>query len=156
MLLTLALVLLALFPSHLKKITETALTKPGMTVLIGLLSCIIAPILIVTSFLTVIGAFVGILLLFTWIIIMMLSSVFASYYAGRLVLMRSSQHPFIVMTTGVILVSILMIIPIINILTIIAMALFGSGMIVRHIIDNMTPPRYENLAHPTNTKKKAA
>ena len=93
-LLTLAYALLALLPQKLKTLTDLALTKPGTTILIGLAACIGVPVLILISFLTVIGVYVGILLLLAWIIVMLLSGALTSYYVGRLVLMRSSWHPF--------------------------------------------------------------
>jgi len=155
MLLTLSFTLLALFPRKLKSLTDLALTKPGTTVLIGLAACIATPVLIIASFMTVIGVFVGLTLLFTWIIVMLISGVLASYYIGRLVFMRSAQHPFVVMLTGVLIVSILLIIPIVNILTVIAIALFGSGMVIRHIFTTTSTPRYETISHPVKTRKKA-
>jgi hypothetical protein len=155
MLLTLAFALLALFPRKLKNLTDLALTKPGSTVLIGLAVCVGMPVLIIASFITVIGAFVGLTLLFAWIVVMLVSGALASYYTGRLVFMRSAQHPFVVMLTGVLIVSILLIIPIVNILTFIAIALLGSGMVVRYIFAASPAPRYESISHPVKTQKKA-
>jgi hypothetical protein len=153
-LLVLAFALLALFPRQLRQLTDMALTSPGTTALVGLAACVAVPIVVIASLITVIGAFFGIILLFIWIIVMMLSSVFASYYAGRLVFMRSSQHPFIIMLAGVVIVSALIMIPVINILTVIAIALFGSGMVVRQLFSHASAPRYESVTHPTKIKRR--
>jgi cytoskeletal protein CcmA (bactofilin family) len=151
--LTLAFVLLAVFPRKLKVLSDLALTKPGTTVLIGLAACIGVPIVILLSFITVVGALLGIVLLLGWIVVLLLSGVLTSYYAGRLVLMRSPQHPFTAMLVGVLLISVLMLIPIVNIVTMIAVILFGSGMIVRELFAKTTKPSYERPNHPV---KKAA
>ncbi len=156
MLLTTAFVLLAAFPRKLKILTDLALTKPGTTVLIGLAACIGVPVIILVSFITIVGAFIGVTLLLAWVVVMLLSSVFASYYLGRLLLMRSPQHPFIAMLTGVLAVSILLLIPIVNIITMIAVMLFGSGMVVRELFSKTTKPAYEHVTHPVKKKSHKA
>lgn len=147
-LLTFGFVLLALFPRKLKELTDLALTKPGMTVLIGLAATIGVPAVILVSFMTVVGIFVGITLLLAWVIVMLASSVLASYYIGRLIFMRSPQHPFVVMLVGIVTLSVLLLIPIVNILTIIATMLFGSGMVVRDVFAKTSAPRYDKLVRP--------
>jgi hypothetical protein len=143
-----AFVLLALFPRKLGNLSNLALTKPGMTALIGLAACIGVPAVILVSFMTFVGALLGIVLLLAWIVILLASGVLASYYTGRLALMKSPRHPFVAMLVGVVIISVLFAIPIVNIITMIAVALFGSGMIVREIFEKSSAPRYETLAHP--------
>ena len=152
-LLVFALVVLAIFPRKLKELSDLALTKPGMTILIGLAACIAAPAIILVSFMTIIGVYLGVALLIAWILVMIMSGVLASYYLGRLVLAKTSHHPFIAMLTGVVVLSALLIIPIVNIITVILTGLFGSGMIVRNLFEKNTAPKYEKLSHP---KRKAA
>lgn len=155
-LLTLAFAMLAVFPRKLRVVSDLALTKPGMTLLIGLAACIGVPALILISFMTVIGVYVGVVLLLAWILVMLVSGVLASYYAGRLVLAKTAHHPFVAMLTGVIVVSALLIIPIVNIITLVAIALLGSGMIIRELFEKSTAPTYETLSHPRRkTTRKA-
>jgi len=146
--LTLAFALLAVFPRKLKVLTDLALTKPGTTILIGFAACVGVPILILLSFVTVVGALLGIVLLLGWVVVLLLSGVFASYYTGRLVFMNTPQHPFVAMLAGVLIISILMLIPIINIVTMIAVMLFGSGMVVRELFNKTAKPSYERATHP--------
>jgi cytoskeletal protein CcmA (bactofilin family) len=153
-LLTFSFVFLALFPRKLRELSDLALTKPGMTVLIGLAATIGVPAVIILSFMTFVGAFVGITLLLAWIIVMLASGVLTSYYIGRLLFMRTPQHPFVVMLIGVAVLSILLLIPVVNILTIIATMLLGSGMVIRDIFAKSASPRYEKLTHPA--RKSAA
>jgi len=156
-LLSLAFVSLALFPRKLRELTDLALTQPGMTVLIGLAACIGVPAIIIVSFMTVIGISVGIVLLLAWIGIMLLSSVFASYYTGRLLLARSApRHPFVAMLIGVAVISVLLLIPVVNVLTVIAVMLMGSGMVIRELFTKSPAPRYETLSHPKRRKQAKA
>lgn len=153
-LLVLAYALLALFPRKLRGLTDLALTKPGTTVLIGLAACVAVPLLVVASFLTIIGFMAGLVLLLVWIAVMLLSGAFASYYAGRLIFMRSAVSPFVAMLTGVFVISILLLIPFVNILTGIAVMLFGSGMVVRDIFDRSPKPAYAAVSHPAAPSRK--
>jgi cytoskeletal protein CcmA (bactofilin family) len=156
-LLSLAFVSLALFPRKLQALTDLALTQPGMTVLIGLAACIGVPALILVSFMTVIGVMVGIVLLLAWVGIMLLSGIFASYYVGRLILMRTSpQHPFVAMLVGVAILSALLLIPIVNVIALVMTALFGSGMVVRELFAKSPTPRYGHLSHPQRKKQAKA
>lgn len=156
-LLVLAYALLALFPSKLKNLTDLALSRPGMTLLIGLAACIGAPSVIIISLLTIIGAPLALVILMAWIIVLIISGVLGSYYVGRLVLGRKPQHPFITMLVGVLIVSVLGAIPIVNVITMILIALFGSGMVVRELFNKSPKPRYEPVAMTTkHTTKKAA
>jgi len=155
-LLALGYVLLALFPRKLRELTDYALLKPGRTALTGLIAGILVPVAIITSFVTIIGYMAGIVLLFVWILVMMLAYVFASYYAGRLVLMRTSASPFLALFVGVVIVSLLMLIPIINVLTVLAVALFGGGMVVEEVIRQFKRPAYQSLTHPAPAKKRKA
>lgn len=153
-LLTVAFAFLALFPRKLKVLTDLALTKPGTTVLIGLAACVGVPLVILASFVTVIGAYLGVILLLAWIVVMMLSGILASYYTGRLLFMRTPQHPFVAMLAGVIVLSVLMLIPIVNFATIIASMLFGSGMVMRELFAKTAKPTYERPTHPTKKSTK--
>jgi cytoskeletal protein CcmA (bactofilin family) len=147
-LLTLAFVLLAVFPRKFNELTDLALTKPGMTVLIGLAACIGVPAVILVSFMTVIGIYLGVILLLAWLLVMLMSGVLTSYYMGRLVLMRTSHHPFVAMLVGVVVFSALLLIPIVNVITIIAAGLFGSGMVIRELFGKNSAPKYEKISHP--------
>jgi cytoskeletal protein CcmA (bactofilin family) len=153
-LLLFAFVLLALFPRKLGNLTNLALTKPGMTVLIGLAACIGVPAVILVSFMTLIGGLFGVVLLLAWIVILLISGVLASYYIGRLALMKSPYHPFVAMLVGVIIVSALLVVPIVNIIMMVGIALFGSGMIIREIFEKSSAPRYETLAHPKTKRSR--
>lgn len=155
-LLVLALAMLAVFPRKLRELTDLALTKPGMTVLIGLAACIGVPAVILVSFMTIIGVYLGVVLLLGWIVVMLMSGVLASYYVGRLALARTTHHPFMAMIAGVIIFSALLIIPIVNVITLIAAALFGSGMVIRELFEKNSAPKYETLSHPRRKKQAKA
>jgi hypothetical protein len=153
--LVLAMVVAALFPRMLQTVSENAVAGPGTTVLIGLGACIAMPILIIGSLFTVVGILFGVTLLFFWIVVMILSGVFSSYYLGRLVFMRSSQHPLLMMFVGVLIFALLLMIPIVNILAAIAAALFGSGMVVRELFTRTPKPAYQVAGSAKVAKKKS-
>jgi cytoskeletal protein CcmA (bactofilin family) len=158
MLLVLAMAVAALFPRMLHAVSDNAITKPGMTILIGLAACIAVPILIIGSFMIVVGIFLGVTLLLAWVLVMLLSGVFFSYYLGRLVFSRSPKHPLLTTFVGVLIVALLVVIPGINVLTMIAIALFGSGMVIRELLTRTPTPVYEAAApvRPVKSKKKSA
>lgn len=156
MFIVLTMVVAALFPRMVHSVSDNAVTKLGMTLLIGLAACIGVPILIIISLFTIIGALLGLVLLLFWIVVMLLAGVFTSYYVGRLVFMRAPQHPLLMMFVGSLIIVILMFIPIINILTWIAMMLLGSGMAVRELFTRAPKPAYEQaIAEPAKASKKS-
>ena len=105
---------------------------------------------------TIIGVYLGVVLLLGWIVVMLMSGVLASYYVGRLALARTTHHPFMAMIAGVIIFSALLIIPIVNVITLIAAALFGSGMVIRELFEKNSTPKYETLSHPRRKKQAKA
>ncbi|HEU4716011.1 MAG TPA: hypothetical protein VFS14_04240 [Candidatus Saccharimonadales bacterium] len=152
-LLSLAFVALAVFPRKLRELSDLALTQPGMTALIGLAACIGAPAVILVSFMTLVGVWVGLALLLIWAVVLLLSSVFASYYLGRLILARSApHHPFVAMLAGVAVISLLLMIPVVNFITLVAIMIMGSGMVVREVFTKNPAPRYETVTHPQRKK----
>lgn len=153
-LLVLAMALAALLPRMLHKLSDNAVEKPGSTLLIGLAACFLMPVLIVGSFLTGIGALLGITLFLFWLLVMLLSGSLFSYYLGRLLLGKSTKHPLLLMFVGVLVYAVLLLVPLINVITVLAGILFGSGMLVRELLARTPKPVYET-ATPTAESVKA-
>ncbi|HEX6462089.1 MAG TPA: polymer-forming cytoskeletal protein [Candidatus Saccharimonadales bacterium] len=152
MLLILSMALVALFPRLFTAISGNAFEKPGVTALVGLATNLFMPMLIIGSFVTVVGVLLGIVLLLAWMVIMMLSCTFFGFYLGRLALSRTNQHPLLIMFVGVLIVTILTLIPIVNVITYIAAVLFGTGMVMRELLRRTPKPVYETGV--THLKKK--
>ncbi|MCX6728711.1 MAG: polymer-forming cytoskeletal protein [Candidatus Saccharibacteria bacterium] len=125
----LALVLVALSPRIFGEATELAKKKPGITTLIGVLGAILIPILVVMLFISIIGMPLAILTLLLWFTIMLLTTPFAGYMLGQLIMPKSKQ-PFGIMALGTGILVVTYFIPIIGFFTLLAAYLFGMGMIL--------------------------
>ncbi len=154
MLLVLSMAVVALFPRLFTTVSGNAIEKPGTTVLIGLAANILVPVLVIASMLTIVGLLLGGVLLLAWIVVMMLSCTFFGFYLGRLVLNRVNQNPLLIMFVGIVIVSVLALIPIVNVLTYIAAVLFGSGIVVRELVRRTPKPSYETATVGTGKTKK--
>jgi cytoskeletal protein CcmA (bactofilin family) len=127
--LAVGLVLVALFPRIFGEATERAVKKPGMTILVGVLGAILAPILVISLLMTIIGIPLAILTLLVWFGIMLLVTPFAGYMLGH-VIMPKSKQPVGVMALGTGVLVVTYFIPIIGFFTLLAAYLFGMGMIL--------------------------
>ena len=124
-----ALMLVGLFPRIFKETTTKAAKTISKTALVGLVACVVTPFLIMILIISIIGIPIAILVTLVWIIIMMLSGPFTAYLLGQR-LMPDSKKPIWVMLLGIIIISVLFIVPVINFITYIATSLLGSGMIL--------------------------
>jgi cytoskeletal protein CcmA (bactofilin family) len=101
--------------------------------LIGLVAVIVTPIVAFIFALTWIGLFAGFVLMMIWLLAMLVSGVFASYYVGSLVLRKRATNAVVVALVGSLALSVAMLIPFINVLVFIAMLFTGVGMQVAYI-----------------------
>lgn len=141
-LLLLSLVLAALFPKVLHQVSHKAIEKPGKTLLIGLLACLVAPIVIFGSMLTVIGIPLGVFFGLSWLLVLLLSGPAAGYYVGRLFI-PNNTNPVLVMLVGSTAVLALCLLPVVGGLVLIAATLMGSGMVVREALQRLPKPDYK-------------
>lgn len=137
-----ALFLVLLVPGVFHAVAGRARRSLGLTVLTGLIAAIVAPVLIIALMLTVVGIPLGLFLLAVWLVLLFLSGPFAAYLAGRLVL-RDSTNAVVIMLTGALLLVVLYQIPIINVLTMVAVVWFGVGMILRSLWRLRRRPQYD-------------
>ncbi len=145
----LAIVLVALFPRIFAETTEKAIKKPGAIALTGLIGVILIPVLFVILLITFIGMPLAFLVLFAWILITLLSTPFAGYLLGR-VIMTKSKQPLAIMAVGTVILIFTYFIPIIGFITMLGAYLFGMGMILnrgKQLIG------ISNIVAKKNTKK---
>lgn len=128
--LIIGLVISALFPRILEESAEVAMKRPGQVVLVGFLAMILVPALITLLMLTVVGIPLAIMLILTWVIIAFLSTPFAGYLVGRVLLRGSTQRAIPTMLLGITILTISYFIPILGFITFITAYLFGVGMIL--------------------------
>ena len=131
-----ALVISLLMSKILAKTTNKAIKSPGRTVLIGIGSVIIAPILIVALLMSFIGMPLGLLTMLVWILILTISFPFAGYMVGQLIL-KNSNSSVLKTLTGVSLLMIVFLIPILGFFVMIAAHIFGVGMIIDNLTQNL-------------------
>lgn len=124
------------------KFVHEAAMVPGRTVLIaflaGLATLILLPIVAIILCSLVVGVMVGIALLIAWLLMIVLSGVFVSYYIGTIVLRKRAKNAIVVAAVGALVLGIAAIIPIVNILIVIVAPCIGVGMQIlqfRHQFD---------------------
>ncbi len=127
--LTLALVLVVLFPNILHEASTETTKKPGQTALIGLTAFIVTPAIIVILLISTIGIPVAALAILSWLTIMLLVNPFVGYLIGRLILPRSKK-PIWPTLVGTSLLVITYSIPFVGFLAVIAANIFGAGMVL--------------------------
>lgn len=163
-----SLVLVLLFPQVFQRAANATLASPWSTLLIGLATSIIVPIVIFIIMLTIIGIPLGLLALFAWIVVLFLSGPFAAFLLGRIMWGRGATNAIWVMLFGSAVLLLLYFFPIINFFVMLLALWFGLGMIVRTL--RFQSPRYRlaspagsmdattaaNITAPRQTKTKSA
>lgn len=131
--LVVGLLLLLLVPKLFEKISgygkESILSNLG----IGLLSLIAIPITTIILLITIVGLSSSLLLLACYIILVYLSTLFASYYIGNILLSNKIKSKFLILVISLLGVYLLKLIPFVNILTSICVLGIGLGLIIRII-----------------------
>lgn len=137
--LIMALVLVLLFPSVLKETSLRALTSPGRVALTGLIGVIVAPVLIITLIISVIGLPLGILAMLVWIVMAILSGPVVGFLVGRL-LLKNEKRPVVIMLLGATVLLLLYFIPILGFFVALAVYVYGIGMLLDEAIFRTTRP----------------
>lgn len=136
-LMLMGLILLWLFPKEIRKITDKLAGDPGNSVLWGLLTCIVTPIIALGLLITIIGAPLSLLLISVYVIALYLAKVLVSLWLGRSLLLALSKKKEVSnawsVVVGAIIIGILMAIPLLGFLTKIIVALFGIGVLFMHL-----------------------
>lgn len=127
------LVLVLVMPGAFQAAANIALGSLGKTVLVGIASTVLVPIVIIALMFTIVGIPLGILLLLAWLIVLFLSGPFAAYLLGRFLLRDNARNAILVMLIGAIVLLVLYLIPFLNILVLLLALWFGVGMVVRII-----------------------
>ncbi len=124
----LSVILVALFPRLFSKIQSNAYKQPGYIALTGLAAMFVAPTVIVTAFITVIGIPFGVLLVLLWSSILMLSLPTAMYLLGSRLLPQT--HRVLAVLLGALIIGVVGIIPIVGWLLVLIAIIFGTGTLL--------------------------
>jgi len=128
-LLIIALAFALLSPNMLRVTTDRAFPQPWWALLAGFVAGIAVPFAFIVLLLTFVGIPLAIVMLLLWGAVLLVSGPVFSYYIGRLI-MSDSTHPVIRMLVGASIVIVASFVPILNILTFLAVTWFGSGMVI--------------------------
>jgi cytoskeletal protein CcmA (bactofilin family) len=140
MLLT-AMVLVLITPRLFNSVTNRALPAPWKALLVGFVACMIMPIVIILTALSLIGLPLAFMLGLLWLVVLLLSGPVFAYYLGRLVLRRSTK-PLLIMLVGSTILIVLYFIPILGILAVLAALWTGTGMLLLEVLRRTPKPAY--------------
>lgn len=101
--------------------------------LLGLAFVVLVPVLIIALFATWVGFYAALALIPAYILVLMTSVAFVSYYVGALVLKKRSTNAVAVGAVGAAVLGVLYLVPILNVLLVVATILVGAGMQVVHL-----------------------
>ncbi len=136
-----AMVLVLFAPRLFQLVTERGIKNPGRTALVGFVSLVVAPIVIIAVMLTVIGIPLGLILGLAWLLVVILSAPVTAFYLGRM-LLPSNKRTLLAMLLGSLVLSIIFMIPIVSFFAVIISALLGTGMIVSAVMRELPTPVY--------------
>ncbi len=132
-LLILGLVAVALSPLWTDRVAAKIHERPGASALIGLAGLLVTPVVAGLLLFTIIGIPLGLILLALYLVAILLSGVFVAYRVGGWLLERSNRRhaaPWLRMTAGALLVSLLMSLPWIGGITQLVVLLVGFGALL--------------------------
>lgn len=132
-----ALVLLLIFPRFFQETTNQAFPLPWMALLTGFVASIIVPIIIIVLAATIIGIPLAIILALLWIVALLFSGPLFAYYIGRLIL-RPNRKQVLIMLLGAVILIILYLIPVVNIIAVLAAIWIGTGMLLLELFRRRT------------------
>ena len=136
-----ALIITALLPQMVHKVSDQGIKSPWMSLLTGFVASIAVPIFFILLLVTVVGIPVAILLLLTWLLINLSSGLFSAYWLGREI-WRTQNNPIWIILLGSIVLLLLYMIPIIGILALVLATWLGEGMIIRALYARTPKPKY--------------
>lgn len=128
-------------PRYMDRSSSIARKRFGLTVLTGIGVVFITPFISLILFLTVIGIPLSLVMMALYAVVLLASVVFFAYFLGSL-LLSNVKNVLLRMVGGVVFLVALYIIPIVNIIAVIATIIVGVGIAVRSATHNYRSPRY--------------
>lgn len=140
-----ALALALLLPKKMETITHLSPAQALLSVVFGFSVLFGLPMMSVILIMSIVGAPLGIIGLVAWLLLMLISSGVTSYYIGRVLIgPKIGGNRIVAASAGAALLGLSFIIPVFNILTILASLLFGMGALVygwRYEYDKKVPTK---------------
>lgn len=151
--LVVSLVIALIMPASFQQASDFAFKDWTKTLALGVVSTIIAPLLILGLLFTLVGIPLAILFGLVWLIVLFLSGPFAAYLIGRLAFKRFTNNAILIMLGGSLVVLVLYLIPVVNLITMLAALWFGVGMILQQF--HPPKPRYTFATDRAGADKKS-
>lgn len=139
-LLTLALVLVALFPRLFRSWNPVRWSEFGWSLLVGFVAMFVMPAVIALLFATVIGVPIGVLLVLFWIAAALVAWPLAAYFIGARIVPK--LHPVLIVLIGGVALAILEFIPVLGWIVAILAYWTGIGILLRGIRHSYRKPVY--------------
>jgi hypothetical protein len=130
--LILGLLLIHWSPAHAERIGSTLLQRPAASFVWGAAVCVMTPILAALLVMTVVGIPLGLLLLALYLISLYVARIYVMTWAGQLLVAWSSRpiHPGWAFVSGLVLYTVLGLIPIAGAFMSLSAFIFGMGATV--------------------------
>lgn len=131
------ILLMKLFPRTTQELGATIHSKTWVNLGLGALGLIVTPIVFIILLITFIGWYIALFLIFSWVIMLLVSSVLASIYLGAGIIKLLTQKPSLVydwqaLVIGVVAIAIIAIIPFIGFLALLVLIMIAFGAVIRH------------------------
>lgn len=145
-----AIVMVLVMPRFVNRSSELFRRQMLITILLGFAFVFGGPILVGLLLFSIVLAPFGLALLFGWLAILLLSTIFFAYWVGA-ELLRSQPNAVVRMLGGVAILTVAYTIPILSGFVLFVALVVGSGMIVTTLTNGYKRPSYQIAA-----KKKTA
>ncbi len=129
-------VLFLLFSRPMRATADRIAAQPGLSLIIGFVVLVVTPVLALLLFVTGIGTWLGLVLLGTYLVVLLLGMLTGLFSLGDLTLRRFQPNPaawqaLIAILVTVVAVGLLTYVPVLGLLTVLAIWLLGVGALCR-------------------------
>jgi hypothetical protein len=147
------LLLMKLFPRTSRESIEYMQRGPWMNLLIGFLTLVVGPIVVVILLITFIGMYIAIAAFLAWLLMLLLAALVASVFVGAWIIKfltkkQEMRYDWQALVIGVVVLAILMLVPIIGALGFFILMLIAYGGLIRQLYDRMQSE--QSLTNQTN------
>jgi hypothetical protein len=137
-----SLLLVLLFPRVFEHAARTARRRMGLTFLVGFVTSIVVPMLLIALLFTVVGISFALLAGLAWLLLVIVSSHVAAYLLGHFVL-SGSRNAILVMLIGAAILFLVYLLPVIGFLVWLVASWFGLGALLLQVRRRVGWPHYD-------------
>lgn len=135
-----ALLALYLFPKTSRKALNHFANRPGLNFLIGLIGLIFIPIVTIIVMVIILGLFVGLVMLFAYVLLLILAMFVATVYTGawigqKLAKKEAISYDWQAVVIGVVAFGVLRLIPIVGWIAALVLMMIAFGALLRSVYD---------------------